>query len=436
MKAVSTPPVRKVGIKYSYDLDLVLFLFTALLSFAVSIKALLQLSMKFINLVFSAMSFASVAIAQNGNDPLILNNRTGLAPVVYDTFSISYTTKEPFRSGVSVTRPISVPVTPSPMLSNTYFRSNTYFPKPTTSIECWRDGYPCGQNGGQRSQRRVAKFIRATSSIDEVQTESTYHMGYMVAARRIPPPEFFSTRSDVNLPHQTADVPMNILPIPAKFTDGTHYDAPNNEPGETGDVNFSILPIPTPTEARHAVIPTEWWRGPGQSDLPMIPPGWWRDGASPSHTHECSHHYCPTNDPSHTHGVPTSHGTYPTVHSTKLSAVPPKVTAGAEFHEAGVPIDWWRGPGQPIIPDSPVGPIQRHSSHPIESERHYCPTNKQGIAKSTIGFSTVPVVEPTDYKPCSTLVPLSKTTLSTFHGHRDPASTSLMAMPPKVSTQF
>lgn len=47
--------------------------------------------MKMTTLALSAFSLAVLTAAQNGNDPLILNNRTGLAPVVYATYSTSYT---------------------------------------------------------------------------------------------------------------------------------------------------------------------------------------------------------------------------------------------------------------------------------------------------------------------------------------------------------
>lgn len=51
--------------------------------------------MKLPTLALSALGLFSIAAAQNGNDPLILNNRTGLSPVVYNTFSTSITTLLP-----------------------------------------------------------------------------------------------------------------------------------------------------------------------------------------------------------------------------------------------------------------------------------------------------------------------------------------------------
>ncbi|KAF3050634.1 hypothetical protein E8E11_003293 [Didymella keratinophila] len=140
--------------------------------------------MKLATIVLSAFGLTGSIAGQNGNDPLIVNNRTALH--------------------------VPIPVTPSPVRSNTFI-------KPTTSIECWRNGYPCGQNGGQRSQRLVADFIVPTPALEA----------------RVPPPGFFSTRTDVQVPGETdvpAEMPLDTL-------------APVPEP--TSEVSMGILPIPT-----------------------------------------------------------------------------------------------------------------------------------------------------------------------------------------------
>lgn len=308
--------------------------------------------MKITTLALSAFGLAGLTAAQNGNDPLILNNRTGLDPVVYDTFSTSYTNEPTVKSVVSV------PLTPSPV------RSNTFLPKPTTSIQCWRNGYPCGQNGGQRSQRLVADFVEPTPTLNA----------------RVPPSEWFSSHSDVNLPGET-DVPgetgelrydilpiptslggepretvipeptdevsMGILPIPT-FLGGEPrtYDAPPQAPGKTSEAIFSVLPITTPTPAaERPPIPTEWWRGsegfphatfllqPQQSRWPedwwrgpAIPSDWFRlhpsipsewlrpaptatiseGAAAPSQTVDCNLHFCATGTLSSTSTPPST----------------------------------------------------------------------------------------------------------------------------------
>ncbi|KAF2633366.1 hypothetical protein BU25DRAFT_453142 [Macroventuria anomochaeta] len=323
--------------------------------------------MKITALALSTLGLASLTAGQNGNDPLILNNRTGLAPVVYDTFSTSYTTSnEPVDNGMIMT----VPVTPSPV------RSNTFLFKPTTSVKCWRNGYPCGQNGGKRSQRRATVFARATPTIDEV------HVTLPPAweSHRVPLPEFFSTRTDVQLSGQTevlaemGEMTIGILPIPTEFTGEKHYDAP---PSET-DAFFSILPISTPT----VIVPT-------LTTSVVIPPV-----------------AKPTGTPTTTSGLAIPPKPKETIvdsflgFTTKGFAIPPELTA------RGVPIDWWRGPGQPVGPDAPlvpeegiVGSIQRHSvtssgpsgppsMRPIVSPvstdacfHHYCPSGKETSTK-------------------------------------------------------
>lgn len=209
--------------------------------------------MKLTILTLSALglTFASTAVAQNGNDPVILNNRTGLDPVVYDTFSTSYTTSlvhEPasmtLLHGVTGS-PVPVPV-----------RSNTYVFKSTTSMQCWRNGYPCEQNGGGRSQRRVAEFVRATTVVD--------------------------------------DAPMNILPIPTEMGGGQQDAAPTS------------LSEPAPAvEAREAGVPIDWWRGPNDSIVPDSP-----------------------GRPIQRHSSLASHSSKPTISTLYLPAVPPQPTDG------------------------------------------------------------------------------------------------------------
>lgn len=301
--------------------------------------------MKVTALAFSALGLAGLTTAQNGNDPLILHNRTGLAPVVYDTFLTSYTTSnELIRNGVSVL------ATSSPVRSNT-------FTKPTTSVECWRNGYPCGQNGGQRSQRRVMNFVRATAALDA----------------RVPPSEFFSTRThvhfpgEIDVPDKTTEASVGILPVPTEITDDKHYDAPP-QPGKTGEAIFSILPVSSTSSTERTAIPTEWWRGP-------------EGAATPTYTIDCNRHYCPSGQAAVI--VPTLSPivTPPVVEPTGTRttsshfAIPPPVTSLAV--EAAVPIDWWRGPGQPVLPDAPeglVGPIQRHSSFSAQGSGKFVST--------------------------------------------------------------
>ncbi|KAJ4336284.1 hypothetical protein N0V95_008653 [Ascochyta clinopodiicola] len=355
--------------------------------------------MKLTNLTLSILGFASLAAAQNGNDPLILNNRTGLAPVVYDTFSTSYT-KLPITetaNGLSQVLPVTAPFTQ---------RSNTFLPKPTTSVQCWRDGYPCGQDGGKHSLRRVADFARATPAptIDDVPGETgdlsfnIPRLGGMGVGPRVPPPEFFSTRSDVPVPGETGDGTMNILPLPTEFISGTHYDAP---PESSSEALFSILPIPT---ERGTFRPSTWpshWRGPA------------------SHTIDCTRHYCPHNTVSTSISYTPLPATYPSIPAgpttTLHPAVPPEVTAALERREAGVPIDWWRGSGQSIGPEEVDGPSQGIEAIESQSSKcglHYCPSWKVTVSRSvdltsktTMMWSTVVGPGHTSYPDVPPTVP-------------------------------
>lgn len=223
--------------------------------------------MKITTIALSALGLAGLSAGQNGNDPLILNNRTALDPVVYDTFTFSYT------DAPAVTPAISVPVTPSPVQSNTSI-------KPSTSIACWRNGHPCDQNGGQRSERLVADFVVPTPALEA----------------RVPPPEFFSTRTNVRVPGETdvpgempldtlppvaeptGEVSMGILPIPTSLGGEPNFDAPSQV--TTSEAILSVLPITTSTTAAgFAPIPTSWWRGP---------PGSTNGTSAPTQTAHCN----------------------------------------------------------------------------------------------------------------------------------------------------
>ena len=431
--------------------------------------------MKITALAFSAL--VSLAASQNGNDPLILSNRTGLDPIVYDTFSTSHTAAtEPARADILTL----VPLTPSPVQSST-------FVKPTTSIDCWRNGYPCGQNGGRRSQRLVKNFIHATTGV----------------APRVPPSECFSTRTELrlpeetNVPAETGEVSMGILPIPTSLCGDKQYSAP---PVEISEPIFSALPIATltapttggvavPTEwwrgpnmpsdwlRSHPAIPTEFWRAPGEatSALPVdwwrsilpvstlasstegaaIPTEWWRPaqpvpttpadgvvlptkwwrGNMPSYTIDCERHYChsvpatskPTQDMS---SFSAKYGTPPVVKPTGAPTTSSRFAIPPEATPRAVPIDFWRGPGEPIIPgahapepeespeDDRYAPVQRHSSFVAVSTdncfRHYCPSSSTVIMPTTM----------------STVFKTGEPTIVTA----GPVGTSFPAVPPNVST--
>jgi hypothetical protein len=297
--------------------------------------------MKITTLALRALGLVGFAAAQNGNDPLILNNRTALDPIVYDTFSTSYT------DAPTVNPAISVAVTPSLVRSNTFI-------KPTTSIDCWRNGYPCGQNGGQRSL--VADFVIPTPALDA----------------RVPPPEFFSTRTDVPLPGETdvpgetgeltydilpistslggtplpikptGDASMGILPISTSLGGEPQYDAPTQAP--TSKTIFSVLPITTSSlGAEVSPIPTSWWRG---SESSVSWQSKWRgptsDGAlAPSQTVDCDLHFCPTGFLNSTSTPPST--PLPTIPG---SVDPPTTTPGpsTSSHFAIPP-----GPGETVV---------------------------------------------------------------------------------------
>jgi hypothetical protein len=244
---------------------------------------------------------------------------------------------------------------------------------------------------------------------------------------------------------------MDIFPIPTEATDGKHYDAP---PGKIGEAILSILPISTPTLPTTegatiptewwrassippgVAIPTEWWRGPAgsmpsvSSDV-AIPTEWWRApaqssaapnaaviltkwwrGDMPSYTIKCARHYCPT--PAHMKSRPTNDvpnlpiigpSTLPVAQPTSTSATSSHFAMPPEVIPRAMPIDWWRGPNHPVLPDVPggiVGPIQRHSvSSPISSTStkdpcylHYCPSGFSIAAPATMSTGFKPT-EPT-----------------------------------------
>ncbi|KAJ4378796.1 hypothetical protein N0V86_005669 [Didymella sp. IMI 355093] len=326
--------------------------------------------MKITTLVLQALGLAGFAAAQNGNDPLILNNRTALDPIVYDTFSTSYTDAPAVKSAVSV------PVTPSLVRSNTFI-------KPITSIECWRNGYPYGHNGSRRSRRLVADLFVPTPALDA----------------SVPPPEFLSTRTDVPLPGET-DVPVetggltyDILSIPASF-DGTplptnptgdasmgtlptptslggepQYDAPTQAP--ISETIFSVLPIITSSPgAEMSPIPTSWWRGSKSSvSWQSKWPGLTSDGAlAPSQTVGCHLHFCPTGSLNSTSTPPST--PLPTVPG---SVDPPTITPGpsTSSHFAIPP-----RPGETVVDTYSESATSRTSTPPSTSP----PTNTESTA--------------------------------------------------------
>ncbi|KAJ4310797.1 hypothetical protein N0V94_008265 [Neodidymelliopsis sp. IMI 364377] len=198
--------------------------------------------MKLTNLFLSALSLIGLTLAQNGNDRIILNNRTGLSPVVYDTLATSYT-----KAAFLDANGLPVEIQPSPTL------------------------------------------MMPVSAGKDVE-------------KRIPPPEFFSTRIIVHVPGYAV-------------------------PDATDNVTFNILPLPatpTPSSVYVAPVQTEW-------------------------SVDCKFHYCPSqtiNVPTTfftTHPVATKTG-HVTVTTTSFPAVPPEVPSVAGGETAGVvPSGWWRG---------------------------------------------------------------------------------------------
>ncbi|KAF1926795.1 uncharacterized protein M421DRAFT_422402 [Didymella exigua CBS 183.55] len=364
--------------------------------------------MKLTNFALSALGMAGFVAAQNGNDPLILNNRTGLHPTVYDNFSTSYTNKPAATFH-------SVPLTPSPE------RSNTYMFKPTTSVKCWRNGYPCGQNGGQRSQRLVADFVGPTPAI----------------AARVPPPEWFSSHTDfplpgeTDVPGETGEMPYGILPIPTSLGGEPRTSDASNAPGKTGEAIFSVSPTTTSTPAADkSPIPTAWWRGLTSGFAgPHEPTPIAEAGEPYAVTIDCNRHYCISGMPTIRTITPTPHP-YPVLPpATSGFAVPSKPTLVNEARDAFVPVDWWRGPGKPVVPDAPkgldgiYGPIEQTSS--VESVfsvatndpcfRHYCPSGYTPGAPdpTTMLTETKPVVTQRLTKsPVLSAIPPSATSTS------------------------
>ncbi|KAL1653715.1 hypothetical protein SLS61_003864 [Didymella pomorum] len=266
--------------------------------------------MKATTLVLGAFGLTGLTAGQNGNDPLILNNRTALH--------------------------VSVPHTPSSVRSNTFIR-------PTTSIECWRNGYPCGQNGGQQSQRLVADFIVPTPALNA----------------RVPPSEFFSTRTDIQVPGVTevphempldtlAPVPeptgegsMDILPIPTSLGG----EPPKHHAPPTGEAIVLVLPITSSMPAQD--------NSPVTTSLPYDPystwPSRWRGAtsevvAAPSETPDCNLHFCPTGTVNSTSTLP------PTPQPTIPGPAEPSTTMPVVFTSShfAIPPD----PSSPIVQTS------------------------------------------------------------------------------------
>lgn len=221
--------------------------------------------MKVNNLTLSAIGLVSLAAAQNGNDPLILNNRTGLSPVVYDTFSTSYTKalfSESHRGRFLQALPVTVSIIPPSIYSDPSYSQFT------TSVECWRNDYPCDQSSDQHVQRGTANFVRATTT---------------------------STIGELSI--ETDEAIVSILPIS----------------------------IPTPSTEKESI------KLPAMSPVPAL--------------------------------------------ATEAGSM--------EGRKAGVPVDWWRGPGQPVDPEGPIDSIQHHpvvhSDVSLDCDMHYCQTWKSSI---------------------------------------------------------
>ncbi|KAH6642710.1 hypothetical protein C7974DRAFT_107628 [Boeremia exigua] len=319
--------------------------------------------MKLATLALSVFGLASLTGAQNGNDGMIQDNPTG--PVVTDTFTTSYTkpvnacvpvlvSSSYVRSNTYMAPIFSTPVhdctsLPLPPIPN---RSNTWLRPTASSFKCWHNGYPC-----HRSQRYVTMFARATPAAGPV-------------APRVPPPEWFSTRTDVPLPGHT------------------------NAPTETGDDRMGILPIPySLLEVPEEAVPSE----PAYSALPIHHP------ASAQHNDLADH----SGD----------------VH-TSLPTEPQVAARGA-----GVPVDWWRGPGEDVVPEA---------SGPVLSQELVASTTATVTAASS-GLPAVAAAHPTTdpcyrhYCPSGQPVVTPDTSMSTWTYPDVPAGTSHADIPPLVS---
>ena len=304
---------------------------------------------------------------------------------------------------------------PSPMRSNTFIKS-------TTSIGCWRDGYPCGQNGGQRSQRLVADFSEPTPAI----------------AARVPPPEFFSTRTDLKMPggmpldtlapvpEPTGEVSMSILLIPVSFGG----EPPKQQPPPTGETIVSVLPITSSVPAPG--------NSPISTSVPYDPhstwPSRWRGAtsevaAAPSQTADCNLHFCPI-------GTVNSTSTPPfTLLPTITGPAEPSVTLSVVSTSSHfvIPPD----PSSPIVDTStsytsgpemtplPISTVSGIIQDPLLTS---APSTSSHFAIPPDPTSPIIYTNTTSSTPCATIPELTPPPISTISGIiQDPLMTSAPA---------
>ncbi|KAJ8109001.1 hypothetical protein OPT61_g7775 [Boeremia exigua] len=386
-----------------------------------------------------ALSLASFAGAQNGNDPLIVNNRTGLSPVVYSTFTTLYTSLFP-------------PVSDDVSSLSTHL---TTVIKPTMPVECER-------TYGQRVRKRLHRPI---------------------VNGCIPPPEFFSTRPSAHLPGPTNSVNTTssrslglpsiapslssghtscstdssltdfvdgttvwILPIPSSLLGGGTPSTPSSLT-DFVDGTVGILPIPTsllgestpcatssgqtdiadeitttlpcPTDERYSILPI---KTSPLGDTSCVTPS---SQTTPP---------CQTGITDETPTVPPS----PTderfsilpIETPSLSVDAPCATASKRPSETDediysiLPVYPTSAPQNGLPTEGPRGPIQRHSSHASIApsqicDLHYCPDG-------TPIFVTAP---PCTVSPSSTEVLPSSTEVLT----QTLATSSHFAIPPALA---
>ncbi|KAJ4985805.1 hypothetical protein SVAN01_08703 [Stagonosporopsis vannaccii] len=355
--------------------------------------------MQVITLLLIGLGFASITIAQNDNDPLILNVRSGLTPVIYDGFTTFYaSTHAPARHGVSVS------LTPTPNHSHK-------LTKTTTSMQCWRNGYPCGR---QRSQRHAAEFARAASGL----------------AHRPPPPAFFSTCTEVPFPDHTKisnecyddftstlPLPMDNLPITTSLLGGEPCDTPPTVTSSEGELTSRITkqPIRT-TSANNPVdilpIPTSFLGG---KPCGPRPPGCSKyDNCY--HIQPCPY---PTKQPDAPYPSETGEDTVsvmPISSSSSVNAPCPTCTEGDNTHalsflwpterqtRTAIPTSWWRGPkGTGNRTKWWSGPDLTHSRHHTSAVQSH--TMHRSRMPTVLPIPTSSIETPLEAQP--TLTPIT-----------------------------
>ncbi|KAF3002993.1 hypothetical protein E8E13_005394 [Curvularia kusanoi] len=283
--------------------------------------------MKSTALALCALVFAGVAAGQNGNDPLILNNRTGLDPVVYDSFSTSYTKVVASKIQVQDDKTTPVSVTPVSVCVGAKATSETEsrvkaspapntFMHTTTSLECWHDGYPCSDRGAQ-----YPNFGYPTTPPGVERRMMPIETDSMPADTAVPgptqiPAETGEDKSEcVGVTSTSAD--FNILPIPSSLG-GTDQWTTTSVAEET----YNILPIPSSLGGTD-----QWTITRHRPPLPEItheyspiPTSWWRS------------YYTEDNANIRNNDARTQH----------------------RAREADIPTDFWRGPHESIITDSGI----------------------------------------------------------------------------------